>query len=117
MKSIKHHNNKALLLLNSGKEVTYESYVSNSLGSRIIHINKETIDLLMQTKYKHLIVNYIAEKKVCDDKFFAAVKIEKITSSSKEIIPAEEKQNLIEYHDMISTFVSHILKQYTELTI
>jgi hypothetical protein len=117
MKGIKHQNNKALLLLNSGKEVSYETYVSSSLGSRIIHINKETIDLLMQTKYKKLITDYIREKKICDNKFFTAVKIEDITSSSKKIIPEKEMKNLIEYHDMISSFVSHILKEYTELTI
>ncbi len=117
MKSIKHQNNKALMLLNSGQEISYETYVSNSIGSRIIHINKETIDLLTKTKYKNIIMTYVREKKNCDKKFFESVKIENITSSSKKLIPAREIVNLIEYHEMISSFVSHILKEYTELTI
>lgn len=117
MKNIKHQNNKALLLLKSGKEISYEDYVASSWGSRIIHINKETIDLLLKTKYKDIITTYSREKKICDDMFFKAVEIDKITSSSKEIMKEKEKENLINYHESISKFVSYILGEYTKLTI
>ncbi|MGL6124977.1 MAG: hypothetical protein ACRC1F_00595 [Metamycoplasmataceae bacterium] len=117
MKNIKHNNNKALLLLKSGNEVTYEQYVFDSLGSRIIHINKETIDLLLKTKYKDIIHTYLKEKKTCDDMFFEAVEIEKITSSSKEVMSEIERQNLVNYHESVAKFASYILGEYTKLTV
>ena len=117
MKNVKHKNNKALFLLRSQTEISYEQYVSNSLGSRIVHINKETIDFLMKTKYKDIMSKYSEDKKICDDMFFNAVKIDKITSLSTDIIPNNEIAKLIEYHKSIANFVSYILSEYTKLTI
>ncbi|MGL5205155.1 MAG: hypothetical protein ACRC9F_00610 [Metamycoplasmataceae bacterium] len=117
MKEIKHNNNRALMLLNSGVNISYEDYVSSSLGTRIIHINWETIDFLLKTKFKDIITTYIKDKKICDEMFFKAVPIEKITSSSKEIISEKERQKLIIYHESISKFVSYILSEYTKLTM
>lgn len=117
MKTIKHQNNNALLILNSKNEISYQDYVTHSVGTRIIHINKETIDFLLKTKYEKIINTYIVEKQICDDMFFKAVKLEKITSASKEIIPDIEREKLSEYHKRIGKFVSHILSEYTKLTI
>lgn len=117
MKNIKLKNNQALLLLKSGDEISYEQYVFAALGSRIIHINKETIDLLLKTKYKEIMNVYSEEKKICDQMFFQAVDIQKITSSSKDIITPEEKEKLINYHESVAKFVSYILGEYTKLTI
>ncbi|MDK2819628.1 MAG: hypothetical protein KFW07_02205 [Mycoplasmataceae bacterium] len=117
MKTIKHQNNNALILLNSKNEISYQDYVSHSLGTRIIHINKETIDFLLKTKYEEIINTYIVEKQICDDMFFEAVELSKITSASKEIIPYIEREKLKKYHNRIGKFVSHILSEYTKLTI
>ncbi len=117
MKTIKHNNNNALVLLNSTDNITYEDYVSASIGSRTIHINKETVNFLMNTKYKYIIIDYLAEKKICDDMFFEATNLEKITASSKEIIPDFEIEKLIKYHKRVSKFVSNILREYTALTV
>ncbi|MGL4252226.1 MAG: hypothetical protein ACRDCJ_00145 [Metamycoplasmataceae bacterium] len=117
MKDIKHNNNRALLLLNSDAKISYEDYVASSLGTRIIHINWETINSLLKTKFKDIITNYIQEKKKCDEMFFDAVSLEKITSSSKEMIPEKERQKLISYHESIAKFVSHILGEYTKITM
>lgn len=117
MKKIKNNNNNALILLKSMKTISYEEYVSVSVGSRIIHINKETINVLENTKYKNIIEIYLKEKKICDDMFFEAVSIEKITSSSKDIMNDDEIKKLIEYHSAVSKFASKILKEYTLLTL
>ncbi|MGL5617631.1 MAG: hypothetical protein ACRCWU_01075 [Metamycoplasmataceae bacterium] len=117
MKDIKHNNNRALMLLNSDAKITYEDYVASSLGTRIIHINWETINSLLKTKFREIITTYIQDKKKCDEMFFKAVPIEKITSSSKEIIPEKEIQKLIHYHESIAKFVSYILSEYTKLTM
>ena len=117
MKNVKHKNNKALSLLKSNTEISYEQYVSASLGSRIVHINKETIDFLMKTKYRDIMIKYSEDKKKCDNMFFNAIRIEKITSLSTNIIPNNEITKLIAYHQNISNFVSYILSEYTKLTI
>ncbi|MGL5732613.1 MAG: hypothetical protein ACRCXE_00910 [Metamycoplasmataceae bacterium] len=117
MKDIKHNNNRALMLLNSDAKISYEDYVAGSLGTRIIHINWETINSLLKTKFRDIITTYIQDKKKCDEMFFKAVPIEKITSLSKEMIPEKERQKLIQYHESIAKFVSYILSEYTKLTM
>lgn len=117
MKKIKNSSNAALVLLKSLKPITYEEYVSASVGSRIMHINKETLVFFNNTKYSDIIKTYLNEKKVCDDLFFNAVPIEKITSLSQDVMDEKERSKLISYHNTIGKFVTNILKEYTLLTL
>lgn len=117
MKLLKRSCTSTIVHLKEIKEMTYEKYALISSGTRVIHINKESVEIFKSTKFKEIVEYYQQEKEKFDVMFFESIDINKITSFSKEIIPPETIKKLIEYNNSVQIFSSEILKMFTQLTI
>ena len=117
MKILKRACTTIIFHLKEENNITYHKYNLISAGSRIIHVNKETVQIFQRTKFKGIIDFYLAEKEKFDVHFFNIVDLEKIISNSNEIIDAQAIKELIEYNTRLLHFGSEILRRFTELTI
>ena len=117
MKLLKRSCNNIVFNLKEEKNITYHKYNLISVGSRITHVNKETVEIFEKTKFKEITKYYLAEKDKFDVLFFEILDVNKIISNSNEIIDSSAIEKLIEYHNKLLAFSSQILRMFTELTI
>lgn len=117
MKLLKRSCNNIVFNLKEEKNITYHKYNLISVGSRITHVNKETVEIFEKTKFKEITKYYLAEKDKFDVLFFEILDVNKIISNSNEIIDSNAIEKLIDYHNKLLAFSSQILRMFTELTI